>query len=68
MTEGSVKVGDRVPTWFSEQADGRSTVLAVEPYTGRYPQWFAYSIRVTAPRTKRGWMELCVGKRREERW
>jgi hypothetical protein len=59
MTE-KPEVGDRVETWFSGRADGKSTVLAVEPYRGRYTQHFAWTVRVTAPNTNRGWMELCV--------
>lgn len=54
------QVGQRIETWFSGEADGRSTVLAVRPYTGRYPEFFRYIVRVSAPRTRRGWMELCA--------
>lgn len=53
-------VGDYYPTWFSGRYDGRSVVLEVRPYTGRFPQWFTWVVRVTAPRTDRQWMELCV--------
>ena len=60
MAARNVRVGDRIETWFSDTDDGRSTVLAVEPYRGRYPQWFALTVRVSAPRTRRGWLELCV--------
>lgn len=45
------EVGQRVATWFGEQ-----TVLAVSPYTGRYQ--FRAVVRVTAPRTARGWLEV----------
>ena len=55
----SYKVGDKISTWFSDADNGMSTVLSVTPYSGRYPQWFKLVIRVTAPRTKRGWMEMC---------
>jgi hypothetical protein len=60
MAATAVKVGDRVATWFSDEPDGRSTVLAVAPYRGKYPQWFALTVRLTAPRTRRGWMEMCI--------
>lgn len=53
-----MSVGDKIPTWFSGEPDGCSTVLAVEPYRGRYTEWFSVVLRVTAPRTKRGWMEI----------
>lgn len=49
-----------MPTWFSDSPDGLSTVLAVEPYRGKYRQWFTHVLRLTAPRTQRGWMEVCV--------
>lgn len=55
---GPVAVGDRVETWFSGNQDGKSTVLAVSPYAGCYPQWFVNVIRVTAPNTRRGWIEI----------
>jgi hypothetical protein len=29
------EIGDKISTWFSDQPDGLSTVLAVEPYRGR---------------------------------
>jgi hypothetical protein len=54
------KVGDMMSTWFSDQPDGMSRVLAVEPYRGRYTQWFAWTVRLTAPRTRRGWMEMVI--------
>ena len=54
-------VGDRIPTWFSDRPDGLSTVLAVETYRGRFKTAFTHVIRVTAPRTKRGWLEICHG-------
>ena len=56
-----MKVGDKYPTWFSDMPDGMSTILAIEPYRSfRYPKMFSFVLRLTAPRTRRGWMELCV--------
>jgi hypothetical protein len=52
------KVGDKVLTWFSDKPDGKSTILEVRPYDGCYKQWFKYVVRVSAPRTSRGWMEM----------
>lgn len=54
------KVGNKMESWFSDQDDGMSIIIAVEPYTGRYKQWFTWTVRVTAPRTRRGWMETCL--------
>lgn len=54
------KVGDTHPTWFSDREDGLSTILEVRPYDGIFKQWFTWVIVVTAPRTKKGSMELSV--------
>jgi hypothetical protein len=55
-----MKVGDKIETWFSDMPDGKSTIIAIDPYRGKYPQWFRHVLRVTAPRTKRGWLEVCA--------
>ncbi len=60
MDTKNPKVGDKITTWFSDQPDGMSTVLAVEPYRGRYIHIFTWTLRVSAPRTKRGWLEICI--------
>jgi len=54
-------VGDKVLTWFSDESDGKSTVLEVIPYTGRYTDMYTHVLKLTAPRTSRGWMEMPVG-------
>ena len=54
------KVGDTYPTWFSDREDGLSTIVAVRPYTGKYPQWFSWVLTLTAPRTKKGTLEMTV--------
>ncbi len=54
------KVGDEIESWCSGTEDNIATILAVEPYTGRYPQWFTYVVRFTALNTQRGWMETVV--------
>ena len=54
------EVGDRYPTWFSGREDGLSVVLATRPYTGKYPEWYTHVLRLTAPRTRRGWMEQSI--------
>jgi hypothetical protein len=53
------KVGGKYPTWFSGSPDGMSVIIAITPYRGRYN--FTHVLRVSAPRTQRGWMELCYG-------
>ena len=53
-------VGDKVLTWFSDEPDGKSTVLEVRPYTGWYKDMYTHILRLSAPRTKRGWMEMPI--------
>ena len=53
------KVGDEIDTWFSGDASGKSRILEVRKYDGRYPKYFKYILKVTAPTTMRGWMEIC---------
>lgn len=49
------------PTWWpGDRPDGSATVLSIQPYTGRYPEAFNYVLRVAAPRTDRGWLEIAV--------
>ncbi len=51
-------IGQRMETWFSDREDTLSVVLGVRRYTGRYTNLFTHIIRLTAPKTKRGWMEM----------
>lgn len=52
------KVGDKVADWMGE---GGGVVLEVVPYTGLYTQWFKCVLKVSAPRTKAGWLEFAWG-------
>jgi hypothetical protein len=56
----NIKVGDLHPTWFSGREDGNSVVIAVSEYTGRYKEFFSLVLRLSAPNTKRGWLEMTV--------
>jgi hypothetical protein len=50
------EVPDRIPTWFSGNPDGMSEVLEV-----LYPigvEHKAFVVRASAPKTRRGWMEI----------
>ena len=55
------EIGDKMETWFSCNEDSMSTVLGIRPYVGKYTQWFSWIVKVTAPSTRRGWMEMTVG-------
>lgn len=59
-----IKVGKEWPRpVFWDTGDGReagqhlATVIGIKPYTGRYPELFTHVVRLTAPDTRRGWME-----------
>ena len=54
-TKSKPKVGDSFPIWFNRNG----IVLKVFPYTGRYPQWFTWVVRITSD-TPRGWLETVV--------
>jgi hypothetical protein len=59
------KVGQRHPVWWEtgvRHRDGSplATIIAVSPYTGNYPESFTHVLRLTAPNTRRGWMEMAV--------
>lgn len=53
-----IAVGDRIPTWFSGQEDGMSTVTGVYPYIGAYPQFFTHILTLTAPNTRSGELSM----------
>jgi hypothetical protein len=46
--------------WQGDQFDGSASVLRCEPYRGLYPQWFTHSLRLRAPNTKSGYLEMAV--------
>ena len=61
-----MKVGDKIPFWGSGSPDGLSTVLAIFPYTGKYTNEFNCVLRLTAQRTKRGWLEMAYKQEKQE--
>ncbi len=60
------QVGQTMTTWFSDRMDRRSTILEVQPYRGRYPQFFDCVLIFSAPRTKRGSLEMAYDSREAE--
>lgn len=60
MNSTTIRVGNKYPTWFSGNSDGLSTILDVYPYKGRYKDWFTHILKLSAPSTARGWMEMSV--------
>ena len=53
------RVGDIVYPWWKPEG---ARVLAVLPYTGIYPQWFSCVLRIEAPTTMAGWVEMAWNK------
>jgi hypothetical protein len=49
-----IRVGNIIPVWWKPEG---ARVLAVLPYTGRYPQWFSRVLRLESD-TPRGWIEI----------
>jgi len=49
--------------WAGDQSDGSASVLAAQPYMGRYPEHFTHILRLAAPKTYRRWLEIAVDLR-----
>lgn len=57
------KLGDDYPVWWNTNrpyVDGwyPATIIKITPYTGRYN--FTHVLRLVAPNTRRGWLEMVV--------
>lgn len=56
------------PVWWDTD-DGRpagqhvARVISCAPYTGHYPQWFTHVLKLTAPRTRSGTLDMAVDLR-----
>lgn len=48
------KVGSKMKVWF-----GDAKILKVNKYTGAYPQWFRWVVRLSAD-TPRGYVEMAI--------
>ena len=57
-----VRVGDRIRVWWNtgvvENGSNVDTVLAVLPYTGRYPKLCDCVLRLPSTKCYRGWVEM----------
>lgn len=60
----TLKVGDEYPVWwFTGKKVGSwnyARVLEINNYQGKYPEHFTAELKLAAPNTKRGWMEMAV--------
>jgi len=63
--EHSPKVGDDYPVYW-ETYDGRpagshrARILDIKPYTGKFKEHFTVVLKLHAPTTKRGFMEMAA--------
>lgn len=54
------KIGSKMETWWSSRLPGgKTTVLKVEKYTGLFPQWYTWVVRLSSD-TPRGWTEMAI--------
>jgi len=51
------KVGDEVQMYVTGPV---SRVIALEPYTGRYPEFFTHNMKYTSHISNKGWMEITI--------
>ena len=61
------KIGERYHTWFSGREDGISTILGIEPYRGKYPQWFTHVLVLSSSNTS-GKSEMAVNFETDKGW
>jgi hypothetical protein len=59
------KVGDLYPVWWdtgTPKVDGfyQAIILEIKPYTGRFTDIFKHVFKLSAPNTRRGWMEMSI--------
>lgn len=60
-----LKVGDKFPTWFSNEIDGMSTILEIYPYHSNVKEnkdTFHSTLLLTAPKTRKRSIEMAVSK------
>jgi len=59
-----VKVGDLYPVWWStgvrEGEQNMAMILEIRPYDGRWQDDFTHILKLKAPNTDRGWLEMTV--------
>jgi hypothetical protein len=60
-----VEVGGVYPVWWDTE-DGRpagkhfATILDIRPYTKMFSDIYTHILKLSAPSTKRGWLEMSV--------
>jgi hypothetical protein len=56
--------GRKIKVWWETgEPDNMATILEVLPYTGRYPEFCDCVLKLPAPRTRRGWLEMAYNSK-----
>lgn len=54
-----LKVGDRFHVWWrTDTPDNMAIILAILPYNGLFKQYFNCVLKLTAPNTEKGYLEM----------
>jgi hypothetical protein len=51
--------------WHTSRPDNMAKVLRVDPYRGRYPQYFTHVLTLEAPNTRKGELEMTWNARQK---
>ena len=63
-SDKNLRVGSKVQGWWSQAAPGNmATVMEVLPYRGHFTEFYDCVLRLTAPNTGRGWLEMSYNSR-----
>ncbi len=54
------KLGDLVNYWFGGNKNNNATVIGVRRYDGKFAESFNWFVKLTAPNTGQGWMEVAM--------
>jgi hypothetical protein len=57
-------IGDKIPVWWStfdknEKGENMATIISIRDYKGPF-DFCNLILKLTAPNTKRGWLEMTV--------
>lgn len=59
MKDFKFKVGDEIKVWwFTNTPNNMATIIEILPYKGLYKQFFDCVLKLTAPNTRWGWVEM----------
>lgn len=55
-------IGDLYPVWWNTESDppNMARIIEIRPYRGPYTDMMTHILKLSAPTTKRGWLEMTV--------